>query len=75
MTTVQPSTSDIPHRARASVAPLAAAALALAAAPLVALALPGPNPSSAQTVLSGGECYTTHAGALNTVKWPDCAGD
>jgi hypothetical protein len=75
MTTAQPSTSDSPRRTRPSAAPLAAAALALAAAPLVALALPSPSPSNAQTLLSGGECFTTHAGALNTVKWPDCAGD
>jgi hypothetical protein len=74
MTTTTPSTADLLRRSRISALPLAAA-LALAAAPLVALALPGPSTSNTRTVLAGGECYAAHAGALNTVKWPDCASD
>lgn len=31
--------------------------------------------AAAVLVLSGGECYPAHTGALNTVKWPDCAAD
>jgi hypothetical protein len=77
------TTVDKPRRSRvvallAAAAPVAAALVALGAAPLAAASI-GAHVDAAHpgAVLAGGDpCKTTlTAGALNTVKAPNCAGD
>jgi len=76
-------TVDQPRRSRvaallAAAAPVAAALVALGAAPLAAASI-GAHVDAAHpsTVLAGDDpCKTTlTAGALNTMKYPVCAGD
>jgi len=74
-----PSTADQPRRLRAAALLIAAApaatAVALAAAPL-ADAFGAPAAPRSRTTLIAENCHVSVlAGALNTMKWPDCAGD
>ncbi|MGV9304274.1 hypothetical protein ACWDLG_12945 [Nonomuraea sp. NPDC003727] len=76
------TTADRPRRSWSGALLTAAlpvtAAVALNVTP-PATVLPGPELSGAPrpaAVVAGEECVSTlMAGALNTVKWPDCAGD
>jgi hypothetical protein len=70
---------DQPHRPRVAAlliaAAPAAAAAALTAAPL-AVAIGAPTaPHTRTTHIPDGCDVAVHSGALDTMKWPDCAGD